>query len=401
MSHYTPLKLPYFALSSSLPGPLPTFAEIISFSRSETHNLNFDPTTQSSPEHGTCHPPSRQIVRIPGSAKGDFLVKWGPDVRLLEAENMLFVSANSRGRVRVPKLYAAYQRWYDAEAADHDNHNPEEEEETEGKGRLHTILIMQFIPGTPIAALLSNRSRRFRRHRHAVAADLAAQFAALRRLPQERSPSRSPYFGALGHRPFPNRFWRGAGPFRSVEAYTDALFRLECPAAHATEQQRVRDAVRARWGRVVRQRERAWIAERREGHAVAWGVVREGEHGVPVFTHADLHANNVVVRWRPFRSASKGGEGKGGKEKEKGEEEGEDEDENELGIYEAYIIDWESAGWHAPFWEHVSGHSPGAGPSKKDPWFRLMRRVLKPYREEEKMLEYVRDICIPDEEYYH
>ncbi|KAI0601179.1 hypothetical protein F4775DRAFT_543078, partial [Biscogniauxia sp. FL1348] len=295
---------------------------------------------------------------------------------------MLFVQRHCP-RMRVPRLYAAYQRrWWC-----NNDHNDDDENITTtsssssgGNGstrsaeqqQLVTVLVMQYIDGEPLGRLFRRPELGFHhRHRRAVAADLAAQFDALRRVPQPPSSSgqAATYFGALGRRPFQNGYWRGdAGPFGCVEAYTDAVFRIEGSSSAGgggggRGEQTERDAIRARFEHVVR------------GRGIARGEEEAEEYARPVFTHADLHAGNVVVRWKGDGQTRKG-----------------DDDDEEEGEFEAWVIDWESSGWHAPYWEFVCVCSAGGFSGERDPWYRMLGRVLKPYYEEDEMLMRVRRI---------
>lgn len=79
--------LPYFAPPDQLPAPLPTVAEILASTQFMTKF------------QGDRHP---NVVRV-----GEhFVVKFGPQIRLQEGENMLFVQQATS--LSVPKVYALF-----------------------------------------------------------------------------------------------------------------------------------------------------------------------------------------------------------------------------------------------------------------------------------------------------
>ncbi|KAI1497957.1 hypothetical protein F5X99DRAFT_432423 [Biscogniauxia marginata] len=299
------ITLPYFAPADQLPAPLPSFDEIV-----------------SKGQEYLCRPRGRHVVRV----GRHFMVKYGVGIRLEEAENMLFVKCNCPD-VNMPKVYAFYQQQQSGVSS------------SNGDPQVLNVIIMEYIPGNS----LTREKHLDRSQRRAVTSSLKSQLAALRRIPQESSPA---YYGALGRAPLSNTFWgSNPGPFASVDEYTDALFRLECPANPKTERKLLakREEYREKFGRITK------------GKAIARG---SGPWDVPVFTHADLHGGNVVLRYNDVDNT-----------------------------YIPFIIDWESAGWHPPFWEYVTTMQddvPAGGW-----WHKIAKKILDDYSDELAILTHV------------
>lgn len=76
--------LPYYAPADTLPGPLPTVAEIIACTREVVFN-------------------NPHVVLMPGD---HYVVKFGKNVPLQEGENMLFVQQSTS--IPVPTVYALF-----------------------------------------------------------------------------------------------------------------------------------------------------------------------------------------------------------------------------------------------------------------------------------------------------
>ncbi|KAI1082686.1 phosphotransferase enzyme family protein [Whalleya microplaca] len=214
MDAYDTIMMPYYA--SRVPAPLPTLAEIV---------LSRDIIGRD--DH-------RTIVRV----GRHFLVKYGTDVDLNEAANMLFVRANCD--IRIPKLYAAYR------------------EHSMGLN----IIIMEFIRGQTIRSIFD---RLRRRDREDIAERLRTYMRRLRRIPAGN------FYGSLGNRPYSNPFWEDIpGPFNLGTEVSDAYFHLEFrrePNLYRVNLAAYRDV----FDRITR------------------------DLDYPVFSHGDLHWSNILI----------------------------------------------------------------------------------------------------------
>ncbi|KAI8626960.1 kinase-like domain-containing protein [Xylariaceae sp. FL1651] len=180
MDFCAPLDLPYYAPINSLPGPLPTFGEIVDSTRVLGTNV------------------FRRTVRV----GKHYVAKFGTGVKALEGQNMLFVKQQTN--IRIPDIYAIY---------------------TLGEGDAAvTVIIMEFIPGEP----LDNIFYRLKdEEKHSLRKMLREQIDELRRI--EPMAEDCIYYGSLATLPFSERVWdHSVGPFTDasamVEAYFDHIF---------------------------------------------------------------------------------------------------------------------------------------------------------------------------------
>ncbi|KAI0536107.1 kinase-like domain-containing protein [Xylaria digitata] len=170
-----------------------------------------------------------------------FLAKYGTYVRSLEGENMLFV--NQQTTIPVPRVYAIYEY---------------------GEGS--TMIIMERIEGVPIHKCLETLDQEAL---HDIGKKLKAQINELRQIP---APA---YYGAIGRRPFIDpHLERHYGPFDSFSDYVISEFDL---AFNNRSSNRFKDIKR-------------FFSINLELMADLLG------HDHPVFTHADIHASNVILR---------------------------------------------------------------------------------------------------------
>ncbi|KAI2617234.1 hypothetical protein GGS26DRAFT_603284 [Hypomontagnella submonticulosa] len=166
---YTPVKLPYFIPSNELPMALPSWDVV----QAADDRLNGDSS-------------STRVVRL----NQYFVAKWGPDVSLLEGDNLLFVRKWTS--IPVPNVYAMYKKIFN--------------------GVKVKVIIMENIEGHhPGEAYLTER-------KDEIAARLRAYLHELRSLPLP------PYYGRLGCRPYLNDFGDSKGPFRSAWEAKKAYF---------------------------------------------------------------------------------------------------------------------------------------------------------------------------------
>ncbi|KAI1186580.1 kinase-like domain-containing protein [Nemania serpens] len=173
-----------------------------------------------------------------------FIVKYGKAVNSIEGENMLFVKQHTT--ILVPAVYAMYT--YDDDDGE------------------KTMIIMEFIQGlllNDFKYMLNSESTR------AIIAQLRAQVNQLRQIP---APA---YYGTLGHRPFTDCYsGRKYGPFDSFADLVDSAFDTAYPPEDSEHLAEVKKFFRGSLYSV----------------ATALG------HSAPVFTHSDIHEENVVVR---------------------------------------------------------------------------------------------------------
>ncbi|KAI5919578.1 hypothetical protein F4810DRAFT_724488 [Camillea tinctor] len=329
MASYTPLSLPYFAPSEELPAPLPSFEEIVSTKHKYL-----------SLEYG------RRVVLIDG---GHYVAKWGSEISVQEAENALFIQRNCP-QARVPKVYAVYQRQHldtlEIRCTDYESEHREDgmqahEEDaflTPTTPQLITVVVMEYIPGQNLESIIHRLSPH---DRNAITTTLAAQFTALRRVPQEQTPGLPPYFGSVGRRPYEGApFWRGhSGPFTDASAYLAAVLDIGCGAAR-------RDA--------------RWTGDMEESYCALRdglrGCVQAADDGyaTPVFTHASIHPGDIIV------------------------------ERKEGGEWAACVVDLSGAGWHPAFWQCVSMDSGCRYDSEF--WREVYQRMVPFYAQEEKLV---------------
>ncbi|KAJ8131806.1 hypothetical protein O1611_g1819 [Lasiodiplodia mahajangana] len=170
-----------------------------------------------------------------------FAAKWGKDVKSIEGENMLFVRQHTT--IPIPEIYAIYNF---------------------GEGE--TMIIMDFVFGTTMERCLSSMEPE---RLEAIREKLKAQVNELRRIP---APG---YYGALGRRCLYDLYWGGEfGPFDNIAGFTKAYFDMKFSSRSAT-----------RFAEIKR-----FCSERMNLVSTSLG------HSHPVFTHGDLHDQNVLVQ---------------------------------------------------------------------------------------------------------
>ncbi|KAI3325912.1 kinase-like protein [Xylariaceae sp. AK1471] len=172
-----------------------------------------------------------------------FIVKYGKNVKQLEGENMLFVKKYTT--IPVPQLYA--MKTYDEDK---------------------TMLIMENIKGITLRDYMRTMTPT---QLQSIGAQLRAQLNELRRIPVP-VPG---YYGSLGHRPLYDIYRnREYGPFDTVTEAITANFKMMLPPRTS---RRFTDIIK-------------FFAGSFELVATALG------HTHPVFSHADLHEENILVR---------------------------------------------------------------------------------------------------------
>ncbi|KAI0965444.1 kinase-like domain-containing protein [Xylaria arbuscula] len=173
-----------------------------------------------------------------------FVAKYGEDVRSIEGESMLFVQQYTT--IPVPEVYAIY---------------------TFGEGNTKTMIIMEFIQGITLGKFIDTMAPQYI---DIIRGMLREQVDQLRRIP---APN---YYGSIGYRPFYD--WHQGyqyGPFNNITDYINEAFDVIFPPFN---NQRFDDL---------------------KAHRTAyfeWVVTTHG-HGHPVFSHGDLHEQNVIIRW--------------------------------------------------------------------------------------------------------
>ncbi|KAI1076878.1 hypothetical protein F5B20DRAFT_583829 [Whalleya microplaca] len=290
----TPVELPYFAPADQLPVPLPSFEEI---KDSIKEMLVFGDN-------------DRSIVRF-----GEhFVIKYGTGVKLIEGENMLFVRQNCT--IPVPKLYAMYQI--------------EDQNDDEEIVKIN-VIVTEYIHGKTIWDCL-NQNGFTRGQEESVIAQLKAQFNELRSI----SPPSPSFYGVLARRPYEDPNWNiadrtGRGPFESANKFLDILFPKEHPTPCGRSSRINIQSCRTEFHHVSR------------------------AHINPVFTHADFHAQNVILR--------------------------------EDGV--PCLIDWERAAWYPAYWEYIT-----SAPESSDlttwhqrRWLTIVNGSLDKYEEEWAVLD--------------
>ncbi|KAI0436251.1 kinase-like domain-containing protein [Xylaria telfairii] len=181
--------------------------------------------------------PGRVVVKI----GKHFIVKYGKDVDFLEGENMLIVQQYTN--LPIPKLYAMYQ------------HDPSRDK----------VLIMEYVAGEVLSTCYDKLDAA---HKASVGAQLRSQLRELRKIP---SPG---VFGALGGRPYlahPWIFKKSVGPFHSATDFLEAYFNAQFPEARNGSHPGM-DELKSQLLELSK------------------------NHNAPVFTHADLQGQNIMLR---------------------------------------------------------------------------------------------------------
>ena len=182
MISYTPISLPYFAPSDTLPEPLPTLEEALSC----TEFL----AIPNCYHHKRC-----TVVRV----NNHFVAKFGEDVRSIEAETILFVKEHTT--VPVAKVYAIYKF---------------------GEDDRMTMIISEFIEGLNLADCIVSMPPE---DIHLIKEKLREQTDDLRRIP---APG---YYGAIGQRPlFDSYLAKEFGPFEEFEDFNRAWHDIFFPS---------------------------------------------------------------------------------------------------------------------------------------------------------------------------
>jgi hypothetical protein len=170
-----------------------------------------------------------------------FVAKYGKAVKSIEGENMLLVK--QRTTIPVPQIYAIY---------------------TFGEGE--TMLIMEFIAGTSLDRCMTTMEPR---RLDPVRERLRAYVNELRQIP---APN---YYGSIGRRPFfDTRRSCEYGPFDNITDLVRSTFNLMFSPRHAQR-----------------------FADIKKFFSISFECVSTAQdHIHPVFSHGDLHQNNVIVR---------------------------------------------------------------------------------------------------------
>ncbi|KAK5629049.1 hypothetical protein RRF57_004764 [Xylaria bambusicola] len=178
------------------------------------------------------------IVRI-----GKFVAKYGKDVRSVEGETMLFVKLSTT--VPVPEVYAIYKFGDDDEM---------------------TMIITEFVEGISLGSCLEFMSVE---EVNDVQKQLTAQMDKLRCIP---APS---YYGALGRRPLLDPYTAEEfGPFDKFTDFNKVWFDIFFPH---NDTKRFTDI--------------------KKFFTISFECITSAKgHTHPVFTHGDLHEQNVIVR---------------------------------------------------------------------------------------------------------
>ncbi|TGJ78620.1 hypothetical protein E0Z10_g10146 [Xylaria hypoxylon] len=179
----------------------------------------------------------RDIIKI-----GEhFVVKYGKEIDFVEGENMLLVRQYTS--ISTPTLYAMYQ------------HEPSGDK----------VIIMEYVAGE----LLHNCYGKLDAEQKAsIGAQLRWQLSELRNIP---SPG---FYGLPDGRPYLAHAWTfktHVGPFDSASDFLDAYFSAQFSKA----------------GR---------LGHPKIENLKSQFVELSKNHNAPVFTHADLHAQNIILR---------------------------------------------------------------------------------------------------------
>lgn len=293
-----PRQLPYYANPTSLPAPLPTESEI---KRSQ----------DILSEYG-----GRKIVRV----GRHFVVKYGPILEEIEAQNMIFVRGKTK--IPVPKVYAIFN-------------SPDKKEKV-------LYIIMEYIEGS---TLLSKWPTMSTLEKDLVIKKLRFYFDELRLIP---SPN---YYGSLGQRHLlDSMFWTGEGANRN--AAVNGPFMTESDLNEALVQKSMLNA--SQNGR---------HGYKADFYRRSLPSIFHGHRSV--FTHGDFQRKNIIIRKKSSSSTSSNALPKTKISTQSVED------------YEVTLVDWEKAGWYPTYWEYCS-----ATWSFKwdDDWPNRIEAVLRPYR---------------------
>ncbi|KAI0474481.1 kinase-like domain-containing protein [Xylaria cf. heliscus] len=170
-----------------------------------------------------------------------FVAKYGGHVRAIEGENMLFVKEHTT--IPVPQVYAIY---------------------TFGKGK--TMIIMSFVKGKNLRNSMMTMSPQ---QLEATRTQLKAQVNQLRQIP---APG---YYGSIGRRPLRHAYSGSTyGPFDNFGDMIRATFDLNFDQISSRRHVRIKES----------------FLERFKSVSTALG------HTHPVFTHGDLHEENIIIQ---------------------------------------------------------------------------------------------------------
>ncbi|KAI0391192.1 hypothetical protein F5Y17DRAFT_21714 [Xylariaceae sp. FL0594] len=199
MASYTPLRLPYYAPSETLPAPLPQIEEIEALvrARTEEHTACIarkdttagDGSCEDEDEHRE-HEEMREDVEYAIKFFRDgtrlvmdpYVVHYGREVDVVEAESMIYVRENTD--LRVPTVFAVFE---------HDDNN---------NGEKKTCIITERVRGTRLTDLERRRRRRGDSDPDTDRVVEKAKAAFRRALETLRNIPSPGYYGKLGRRPF-------------------------------------------------------------------------------------------------------------------------------------------------------------------------------------------------------
>ncbi|KAF2786880.1 hypothetical protein K505DRAFT_258930 [Melanomma pulvis-pyrius CBS 109.77] len=205
LKEWVEMDFPYYAPEDELPAPLPTMAEI--------EAARFGDTNMTRNKYELQH-----IFRL----SGVYAVKFSLHaVTIQEAENLLFLSKNTK--IRVPKVYAAFE---------HKGADPLGEVGSRicpdrSFLPIYYYLIMEYIPGKPCTE--RNFNRLSPKTQENIVRKVAKEMRLLRNVP---APAPE-YYGRIYHRgwapAFPNLTRYGPpgylkGPFDSHEDFINAVY---------------------------------------------------------------------------------------------------------------------------------------------------------------------------------
>ncbi|CAK7209802.1 hypothetical protein SCUCBS95973_000564 [Sporothrix curviconia] len=217
--------LPYFVPADELPEPLPSYNTIIA-----TKGRYVDT-------------PCSRVVRV----GKHYVVKYGPQVSLIEGLTMLFVAAAVPSAVSVPKVYAIY---------------------TVGK---YNFIVMEYVEGDTLASVWPSLSAETKK---SIGQQLRTAMDALRSLP---SPG---YYGRVGRNPYEDTiFWTSPDDNVSPPG-------LIC-GPHESEEE-VNNAMVAKFLYNKGPPEKAVFYRR------TLPLIFHGHR--PVFSHNDLQTKNLILR---------------------------------------------------------------------------------------------------------
>ena len=260
------IPLPFYAAPSELPQSLPTKQEI-------------EDSTDELMDSG-----SRRLVRI-----GPFIIKYGSGVSVIEGENMLFVSRQTK--VPVPHVYAIYT-------------------DTESKSN---YIVMEYIEGQTLEfewGLLSEKQK------EDISGQLRGYMDQLRSIP---SPG---YYGSIGGRGLLDCiFWTGDdagtelnGPFDTEDEFNEAM-----------RNKYIYNEL---------------SLQKAEFYGRAFPVVFKGHD--PVYTHGDFQRKNIMIKRIPYA----------GPQDDLPDCQGQTSSMMlEKDTFTLTVVDWEDAGWYPTYWE--------------------------------------------------